>query len=740
MRGLRAYSLLSLAIILALLATVILAVPALGLVGAITVSPASGPVGTIVGVTGTGFTPSSTYTVTFAGTAITTGTVSATGTLSAAFVVPSYPAGAQTVAVTTTGADTSNAATFTITPQITLSSTSVQVGSSITVNGSGFGVSSTVTIYVDGSALTSTTTNTGGSFAVSFAVPQGAGGSHTVTATDSLGNTASSTYSVALLLTINQSSLTVGAQLTINGASFAASSTVTIYIDGIVITSTTTSTVGSFTVSLAVPQLAGGTHTLTAADYTNSTSASFTVQTAMSITPTSAPAGATVTASGTGFRANQTISLTYDAVALTTIPTPVVTNANGGFSATFAIPVSSGRSHQIVVSDGMYTANALMTVLASMKVTPVTGNVGTQVTVSGTSFDASKAVIIKFDTFQIGNASTDANGGFSVTINVPPSINGAHAITASDGTQSSSASFTTTSSMSLDPTKGQIGAEIAVSGTGFAPSKAVAINFAATQLKTTTTDTNGSFSDKFVVPQYASGDYTVTASDGVNSVSATFTLTVSAKLSQTTGNVGSNLTATGTGFVGSISVRYDATVVATVTPDASGAFSATFKVPASVHGDHTVAISDALNTLKTTFTMESVPPPVPALLLPMTSAKGESQTLFTWQPVTDPSGVTYTFQLAAKADFSTLILQKQGLTVTKYELTKEERLSPTKKDTWYYWRVKAIDGAANESAWPEANQFYVSWFPDWTKTALLVVGSLIAALFFFWLGRITARV
>ena len=74
-----------------------------------------------------------------------------------------------------------------------------------------------------------------------------------------------------------------------------------------------------------------------------------------------------------------------------------------------------------------------------------------------------------------------------------------------------------------------------------------------------------------------------------------------------------------------------------------------------------------------------------------------------------------------------------------YTLTSdEEKLPSTPADGFYYWRVKAIDGAANESDWSAANKFWVSWLPDWATKAAIGVGAIIFALFFFWLGRKTA--
>ena len=103
--------------------------------------------------------------------------------------------------------------------------------------------------------------------------------------------------------------------------------------------------------------------------------------------------------------------------------------------------------------------------------------------------------------------------------------------------------------------------------------------------------------------------------------------------------------------------------------------------------------------------------------------------------------VTYTLQIAPSAGFTSITLEKQKLTTSAYTLTETEKLLLTGKETPYYWRVKAVDGASNESAWSDAWSFYISIFPGWAKYTLIGVGALLFALLSFWLGmRIGRRV
>ena len=75
-------------------------------------------------------------------------------------------------------------------------------------------------------------------------------------------------------------------------------------------------------------------------------------------------------------------------------------------------------------------------------------------------------------------------------------------------------------------------------------------------------------------------------------------------------------------------------------------------------------------------------------------------------------------------------------------LTEEEKLESVKKDEPYYWRVRAIDGASNNSAWPEPVSFYVGFqWPTIQGALLYALLGIVAVLFLvlgFWLGRRTA--
>jgi len=626
---------------------------------------------------------------------------------------------------------------------ITVSPASGEVDSKVSVSGSGFTAGLTFKAYfaynTSYEIVKSGTVTTSGTISASFTVPEMPAGAYTILVRTS-ANSASGTFTVVPAIELDETSAFFGEKITVSGTGFDDDKKVTIKFDNDNVATDRTDDDGSFSgATFTVPEVQRGSYTVKVTDGTNTASTSLEVRQSVNITPDSGIVGATITVTGHAFKAKRSIKLTYDGAAISTNPSSVTTDSDGTFRATFNVPAGSDRIIEVKASDGTYSASATFTLLANIDMTPTSGEVGTQLAINGSGFSASKAVNIAFDNILVATSSTDRNGYFSITFSVPPSFSGTHTVKAMDGKITASAQFNTLASMVLEPAMGQINAEIQVSGHGFGANKLVSIQFADVTIRTAATDANGSFSDKFKVPQYDSGNYNIVVSDGINKLTSVFTLTVSASLSQTTGNIGENLTVTGSGFTGAVSIKYDDNTIASAIADANGAFSTTLSVPPSAHGHHIITVSGTISTIQLTFTVESDPPAAPIPIQPVNNARENSRPSFDWTAVTDPSGVTYTLQIATGPGFNNIILQREELTTSQCKLTNAEKLRSTSKEIPYYWRVKTVDRAQNESAWSESGSFYVSFLTDWVKYTLIGLGEAILLLFAFWLGMKIAR-
>ena len=98
------------------------------------------------------------------------------------------------------------------------------------------------------------------------------------------------------------------------------------------------------------------------------------------------------------------------------------------------------------------------------------------------------------------------------------------------------------------------------------------------------------------------------------------TLNPTISLNPTSGTVATLVTVTGNGFVpiSTVAITFDGSTVAAVTPSTpAGFFTATFKVPPSSIGDHTVKATEGSNSASKTFTVTSSA--VPTIVLNPTS-------------------------------------------------------------------------------------------------------------------------
>jgi len=586
---------LVLVIIFSLLVLAIPATPVQAAIGAITIYPLNGPVGTTVSISGSGFTASGYYTVMFSSTAVAYGSCDGSGNFSTTFAVPEYYHGAFPVSVTTPS-DTSNTLNFTVTPAITHSPTSGYVGSIVTISGTGFAVNSAVSFYLDNVSVSAstTTTNTNGSFTgTTLTIPARSRGSHTIKAQDASSNYNTATFTVRQKITVTPTSGAVGDQVSITGSGFYANSPVSFYWDnvGVSTTTTTTDTNGSFTgTTFTIPSSSRGSHTIKAQDASsNYYTATFTIGEKVTITPLTGSSGTTVTVTGTGFRANQTITIKYNGTGASTSPPSVSTNAEGTFTASFNVPAGLAGTYLVEASDGIYTDSASFTATA----------------------DAT-----------ISQTTTEAAPGY-------------------------------------------VGMSLTITGTGFMPNATVTVSYAS-----------------------------------------------------------------------------DSVALATVTTDGNGAFSVTVTIPSSTGGNHTITVTDGHTTKQFSFVMESQAPLTPEPLLPAEATKSKAEAFFDWGDVdSDPSGVTYSLQVGADANFTNIILEKTGLTDSEYLVTEEEKLESVGKDEPYYWRARAVDGASNASAWTTPIPFRVGFvfsLPSWGIYVLLGIVALFLGVLGFWLGRRTA--
>lgn len=156
--------------------------------------PVKGPVGTDETVTGSFFMPSTTITIEFDGTPVTSTASNSGGNFTATFPIPNTTAGSHVITATD-GTNTLNSP-FAVTPKISEIPVAGPGGRSVNLTGSGFAADSSVTINFNGSSVQSAMTSSQGSFSVSYTVPSLSNGKYTVESTDGSGNSATATFTI----------------------------------------------------------------------------------------------------------------------------------------------------------------------------------------------------------------------------------------------------------------------------------------------------------------------------------------------------------------------------------------------------------------------------------------------------------------------------------------------------------------------------------------------------------------
>ncbi|MFC1970942.1 IPT/TIG domain-containing protein [Chloroflexota bacterium] len=346
---------------------------------------------------------------------------------------------------------------------------------------------------------------------------------------------------------------------------------------------------------------------------------------------------------------------------------------------------------------------------------------GDWVEISGGGFKARGKIRIEYDDDEVniaaGDTLTDWAGSFESSVIIPDSVAGLHTIDV-DVYREERANFIVEPRVNFVPNSGEIGDEVTVSGDGFGRNKELTVYINDVPMspisESAETSDHGSFDSlKFKLPAQATGTYKIKVRDSAgNSVTpaADFVLASTVSMKPLDGNVGTIITISGAGFVpgSTVIAKYDDEETSKTIVNFNAGFSMDFSAPASKGGNHVITVSGANTDKQFTFTMESVPPATPVLMLPADKNQLSPEEAFDWEDVTDPSlPVIYRIQVSTDPELTSLVLDKEGLTNSEYTLAEQERLPSAEKEAPYYWRVRAIDGAGNDSEWAMPSSFHV---------------------------------
>lgn len=449
------------------------------------------------------------------------------------------------------------------------------------------------------------------------------------------------------------------------------------------------------------------------------------------------------------------------------------------------IPESIGGTHRIAIVksslgntaslDQVNAQKASTGAIRPFTVTPTIvmesddeGPVGSEIEISGTGFGYREDITIYFDGEEVNlvdDIRANDLGSWTGSFIVPQASQGLHDITAggddTDEDDVSPVKFEVTPGISIDPKEGPVGSEFTVNGSGFGFRESnIQILFNGDAIKTgITADEDGVFEASVTVPEASMGDHEVGAKGNDTREGDVrkriFEVEPSLSIEPLEGHVGTEIEVSAYGLPAdtAVTVTYAGETKGTGTTDDDGTlapltFAATH--PQSTHTpEQTVTVTFNDTTITRVFEMDSTPPPTPAPRAPEPGERigtiGKQTPTLAWSVVEDPSGVTYSLQISTTPDFSQVLISKSGLvaqssnvtvspagTEMRYTLAETEELPYGT----YYWRVKATDGAMNESNWSASSSFKVGLLPMWALIVIAVLAViLIAALVYVLIIR-----
>ncbi|MEK7813490.1 MAG: hypothetical protein AAB296_06985, partial [Candidatus Desantisbacteria bacterium] len=509
-----------------------------GIVGnLIQVRPSSGIISTFVTVTGNGYGKSEQIIIDF-GTTKTTTTVTSSqyGTFTAFFTIDTQSYGRNSITATgiTTKTKASNIA-FWVMPRIySVSPTIGSVGSIVTLKGDGWSVNEAVNFYFgnefykyEDHSIGYTQTSGFGTFTGNFMVDLEPYGTKTITAkgmkTGGIDIAGNEFKIIGNITRVSPSTGTVGSWVTIEGNGFDGTINQTFgeYLhidfgkvdDRIGFREVSAVTIGTFLAAFTIDtQVFGSTTVRVRGDYSGCISEKIyrIIGSIVSVTPTGGTLGIVVTITGTGFGANEDVSVDFGTTM--GIGSDVSSN-DGTFTTSFTIDTQPRGTTTILAFANLSGAMAINSCYIHGKiieVTPAAGSVGTVVTVSGVGYEEIEDIGIDFGNKpQIAIGQTDDNGIFTITFTIDTQMAATKTITATgfrSSEHSQGAFFITGRVTGIQPSSGPVETTVTLTGNGYKGDEEIHVHLGTTiTIASGYAQTDGSFEIIFTIDDKPAG-------------------------------------------------------------------------------------------------------------------------------------------------------------------------------------------------------------------------------------------
>ena len=431
----------------------------------------------------------------------------------------------------------------------------------------------------------------------------------------------------------------------------------------------------------------------------------------------------------------------------TYVATKATTDASGYGVADFNVDIFPAGRYTIMADDGVNTLTTGFKLIPSISLgDTVAGYVGDVISVNGKGFAAKKLIYVGVDDDKLVTAESDEKGQCSnMRLVIPSCSRGNHNIKVQDSDNNvATAVYNVRQQASIMPSSAAVGDNVTIIGTGYQGVADVTVYFDDKDVGAVQTGTDGGFATSIKIPACGDGVHKIKVDDRTNKTFSDIKISATINISPETGFIGMQVGLQGSGFRPGfpVNVTYDNVKMEATSVQAQGSFTHSLKIPVSHSGPHNVMATDGISTQKVIFTVESTPPLAPTTQLPADGDRQTKDVHFEWGVVSDPSGVTYTFEVADDPKFTNVIMSQSNIGTNYIDITEDSKMLPGREKP-YYWRVKAVDRASNEGQWSLVSSFYkghtfmtiLGNMPEWVKWVLVVLGLALFGFMFFWIGH-----
>ncbi|MEK7812283.1 MAG: hypothetical protein AAB296_00855, partial [Candidatus Desantisbacteria bacterium] len=584
------------------------------------VSPNTGPVGTIITVSGNGFDQLEVVRVDFGiSRSMCEPVTSQNGSWTVVFTVNTQVSG--NIAIIAEGADSGQKASsvFVIAGKVFVTPNSGTIGRVVRVYGEGFSKREWVKVdFGITPSVANVLTTTNGTFSTTFTIDTQSAGTTTILVKETKdgGISAGTTLYIhgnVVMVTPNRG--TIGTMIEVSGNGYGANEQLRIEFGSTPsIGNALASSIGTFTAAFTMDTQGSGITTITAHGLVSGEKAAGTVTICAQIilvTPTRATVGTLIYIEGTGFTASENIRMKLGINAAIIVPNTVYASNYGSFATTFTVDTQPSGDTQIFVysyptaqtSEDPKAYSSLVIYSNITAITPSKGTVGSFVTVYGNGYGLSEAVRIDFGKkASMSMIAADESGKIISIFTVDTQEFGTTTITAEGlftGEISSGLYCIKANIILTSPTKGSVGTVITLAGNGYGDNTGefIRVDFGTTpSISVIRANSRGEFLTTFTIDTQVRGPTTITAEGLTTEETVLSSVQIYANittLTPTRGSVGTIITLVANGYGPTEQMKVDfgaMSEIIDVYADIAGAFSTTFTVDTQVSGTKTVIV------------------------------------------------------------------------------------------------------------------------------------------------------